>query len=61
MGNGIGDDCENATYDTKLSIENGDAFIETPSGLILRGVDGNCYRLLVDSEGGLRTALTPCP
>ena len=59
-GNGIGDDCEYADYRTQLSIDNGDAIINTPSGLILKGIDNNCYRIIIDNEGDLRTIVVPC-
>lgn len=59
--NGVGDACEDAEYDTKLHAENGDVLVESSSGLILKGIDGNCYRIIVDGDGGLRTSMIPCP
>ncbi len=60
-GNGIGDACEDADYSIKVEAENGDVLVDSPSGLILKGVDGQCYRILIDNEGELRTTPITCP
>ncbi len=59
--NFIGDDCEDVNFNTKIDVDNGNVLINTSAGLILKSVDNNCYRLIIDSDGGVRTVLVSCP
>lgn len=44
-----------------ISIENGDILIEdNQHGIVLKSVDGKCFRLVVDPSGGLSTVLINC-
>jgi len=44
-----------------LSIESGDILIEdNQHGLVLKSIDGKCFRLVVDSSGGLSSVLISC-
>ncbi len=60
-GNFVGDACEDGDFDTKFSTENGNTVIYTSGGLILRAVNDQCYRIIVDGKGGLLTIVVPCP
>jgi hypothetical protein len=74
-GNGIGDACQSqAGADvgfvgistnfpkTKLHIEDGDVYVSNIyRGIILKSIDGKCYRYKPDSNGFLQGELITCP
>lgn len=72
---GIGDDCEllagpntglvgigTNQPKSKLEVVDGDVYIQNfHRGIILKGADGNCYRLTVGENGAVMTNLVNCP
>jgi hypothetical protein len=64
-GDGIGDACSDFEAVNKLEymrVSNGDVIIEDHlSGIILRGMDGHCYRLTIGMSGTLDKVQVACP
>jgi len=45
-----------------MKLTNGPLFIDDAgSGIIMKRLKGNCYRLSIDSSGVLQPAVIPCP
>lgn len=45
-----------------LHVHDGTLYIDNPDrGIILKGMDGNCYRLVINAEGELENKLISCP
>lgn len=42
-------------------VENGDVFIDNSNGLVLKDVNGQCYRLTIDAAGELVSLIVTCP
>lgn len=60
-GNGIGDACDNGINNT-VQIQMGDLYIDSNvNGIILKSINGSCYRLIINDEGKLETYTFPCP
>lgn len=55
---GIGDACD--TPDNKVIVEQGTLFSNNPEGIFMKGRDGNCYLLYIDTNGVLKTEVRPC-
>lgn len=46
----------------KLQVSGGDVFIENPyRGIILKSINGNCYRIKVDDAGSFSNKIIECP
>jgi hypothetical protein len=56
---GIGNACE--TPDVGVEAEGGLLYANDLDGLLMRGLDGNCYLLYVNAEGRLVVAQRECP
>lgn len=60
-GNGIGDACDDGSNKT-VHVQMGDFYIDSNvNGIILKSINGNCYKLIINDEGELETYLAPCP
>ena len=61
-GNGIGDVCDNGQNIIGIYNELGDIYnSDKASGLILKSIDGSCYRIIVNNEGGVESFPVTCP
>lgn len=58
---GIGDACAVVSDTMLLSTTGGTMFIDSPSGIFIKGIDGTCYRLIVNNAGHLVTLKSSCP
>lgn len=58
-GNGIGDLCDPINLGSSLG--GGALLIENPEGILLKGQDGNCYVIFINSSGELKHQNRPCP
>lgn len=72
---GIGDACEplsgsdsggvginTVTPEALLHISDGDVFIDNQlRGVILKAINGNCYRIQIDPNGSIQSRLITCP
>jgi hypothetical protein len=56
---GIGDLCD--TLENRVTIDLGILYQKDAEGILLKGRDGNCYLLFMDSNGVLQSELRPCP
>jgi len=60
--NGIGDACDSGQGNVGVYNELGDLYNSSNiSGLILKSVNGECYRIIVNDQGGLETHGVVCP
>jgi len=60
--NGIGDTCDTGQQIIGVWNDVGDIFSSTKlSGLILKSIDGNCYKLMINTEGKIETNEVSCP
>ena len=58
-GDGIGDLCD--VPNSKVIIENGLLYSKSPEGLLLKGRNGSCFLLYIDSTGTQIIEPRPCP
>jgi len=55
---GIGDLCD--TIEAKVIVDQGTLFHSDAEGILMKGRDGNCYLLYVNTQGILTTEQRPC-
>ena len=61
-GNGIGDLCETTQVEYSLISDTGDIVVgESNKGLILKSINGTCYRIIINDQGEIETYTTVCP
>ena len=59
---GIGDVCDSGQTEIGVRNDLGDIYnFSRTNGIILKSIDNNCYRLIVNINGGLETHLVDCP
>lgn len=61
-GNGIGDVCDNGNNNIGLFNELGDIYNSSnANGIIIKSINGTCFRLIINDLGDLETYNIPCP
>jgi hypothetical protein len=61
---GIGDACQASagSFRARAQVKNADIYIENYNrGMIMKSPNGNCYRIKVNNDGRIASALVPCP
>jgi hypothetical protein len=53
--------CTSGQYSSAIKVKDGVLYIENEEGLILKGQDGNCYKLYIDATGMMVHSEVACP